>query len=212
MTETITRSAFFKACKDDQHDIVKSFLKSQKDRGKAYQHDLDLAMKEAITYGRGEIVKIILPYLPWAAATPEFKTRSHIFMFLAAQLGKVDIIEVLLPCTNVKLQESEALRKAAEYGRLEAVKFLLPHSNPAAADSGALRYAVLNNRWDIVDLLWDVSEPEKALERMKKEAHWRPAVLLFEQRILSEQSKQGLEEGLSMVIDKKALGTPKPKL
>lgn len=79
---------------------------------------------------------------------------------LAAMLGYFDIVQLLIPVSDPKANNSEALRFAAEFGHAAVVEVLIPVSDPKAADSQAFMKAVHNGHQKCIDLLISVSDPQ----------------------------------------------------
>ena len=75
-------------------------------------------------------------------------------------------MELLLPFSDPKANDSEALRYAAYNGYKEMVKMLLPVSDPNAEGSGALQSAARGGYEEIVELLIPVSDVEAACEQL----------------------------------------------
>ena len=82
----------------------------------------------------------------------------------AADMGHKEIVELLIPVSDPKVNESEALRWAADRGHKECVELLLPLSDPMAIDSWALRVAARNGHREMVELLIPVSDPAAVKE------------------------------------------------
>lgn len=84
---------------------------------------------------------------------------------LAAQIGNLKVVQILLPHSDPKACHSWALRMAAENGNLEVVEFLIPHSEPKACYSAALCAAAGKGHSAVVELLIPHSDP-KAMRSM----------------------------------------------
>lgn len=79
----------------------------------------------------------------------------------AAKCGDCVEIQKLLPISNPKLFNSEALWKAAIAGHPKAVELLIPVSEPKIDRSSAFRWAVRYNQHETAMLLLPVSNPNE---------------------------------------------------
>ena len=79
---------------------------------------------------------------------------------LAATLGYLDIVQLLIPVSDLMANNSEALRFAAEFGHAAVVEVLIPVSDPKAADSQAFKKAAHNGHQKCIDLLISVSDTQ----------------------------------------------------
>ncbi len=94
----------------------------------------------------------------WAAhCTKEQRGNA---LLRAAEFGHVACVQYLIPITNPKHDDCEALRLAARGGHVECVKLLIPVSDPATDDSVALVGAAMNGHLECVRLLIPVSHPK----------------------------------------------------
>jgi hypothetical protein len=90
--------------------------------------------------------------------------ENGLALLLAARMGHPDCVELLIPVSDPKADNSSALRVAAENGHLACVELLLPVSDPKANNrSSALRVAAENGHLACVELLLPVSEPKGCL-------------------------------------------------
>ena len=78
---------------------------------------------------------------------------------LAARNGYADCVKLLIPVSDPKADNSKALSLAARNGYADCVKLLIPVSDPKADNSKALREAQENDHLDCVTLLTHVSVP-----------------------------------------------------
>lgn len=62
------------------------------------------------------------------------------------------------PSEDILVYAHQALDKAAQYGHTEVLKILLPHTDPKHNDSNALLWAVYKNHQQCVDVLFEVSD------------------------------------------------------
>lgn len=108
---------------------------------------------------------------------------------LAALLGNVDVIELIIPISDPKALDSIALRNAAENGRVECVKILLPHSDPLAQNSAALGEAISAGHVECARLLLPFSNVEDL------------PIEVFERAILWDYS-DALSEAILAMSDK----------
>ena len=93
----------------------------------------------------------------------EFNLSTEIhtqFLILASDYGRLEIIKDLIPISDPKANDSEALRNAANYGFKDCVKALIPVSDPKANDSEALRNAAFKGHVEIVNTLIPISDPK----------------------------------------------------
>lgn len=79
----------------------------------------------------------------------------------AAKCGDCAEIQRLIPLSNPKLFNSEALWKAAVAGHPKAVELLIPVSEPKIDRSSAFRWAVRYNQHETAMLLLPVSNPNE---------------------------------------------------
>ena len=73
--------------------------------------------------------------------------------------GHAECVEMLIPLSQPKAQNSRALELAAQYGHAECVKVLIPVSDPTAQQSYPLQVAASLGHVDCVKLLIPVSDP-----------------------------------------------------
>lgn len=85
------------------------------------------------------------------------QTNKSILLINASKRGDIDEVKRLIPISNPKFENSQALIVAAEHGHLDVVKILIPVSDPKAASSWPLRMAARNGHVDIAQLLIPVS-------------------------------------------------------
>lgn len=81
----------------------------------------------------------------------------------AARAGQLDIIEILLPYSDAKSDDSLALRLAAKCGHFECVERLLPHVDPKAGGSRALGQAAGNGHLAVAELLLPHSNVKESM-------------------------------------------------
>lgn len=127
-----------------------------------------------------------LAALGWAdavrKAAPKARPRSCAVALQAASLfGQPNIIEILLPYSDAKYNDSLALGLAADNGHLECVALLLPHSDPKARASDAFGKAAGNGHLEIVKLLLPRSNVAEsmALFRAASSGHLATVELLM---------------------------------
>lgn len=83
-------------------------------------------------------------------------------LIAAAISGNITEVERLIPLSDAKANDSQALYFAATNGHLRCVELLIPVSDPLSGDSLALRMAVCNSQVACAKLLLPVSDPQAA--------------------------------------------------
>lgn len=169
--------ALEKAVDLDDADLTAHFARRIQDSGKTVRFRfLSLAQETRHLHA----LKALLPYIDIT------KERSPLLR--AAIRGEGDILELLLPHTDARQDDSLALRSAAKNGHRRAVELLIPHSDAKARDSGAVVAAAEEGHWDIVEALAPYSDlaPERFLEEI------RPRILALKENI---QLRAGTPEG-----------------
>lgn len=114
--------------------------------------DPDRAVMAGAKFNLGEDIKMHL-----STCSPD------IGLIAAAMCGLADEVNELIPRTDPKINNSEALREAAERGHVECVKALIPVSDPdhymdAYCSHNALELAAMNGHADCVELLIHVTD------------------------------------------------------
>lgn len=99
----------------------------------------------------------------------EPKANNSEALYRAACNGHLDCVQLLIPVSDPKAYHSYALCEAARYGHTECIRILIPVSIPKDRRSLALQMAVLYENTPCVDLLFDVSEPDFALHALQSE-------------------------------------------
>ena len=119
----------------------------------------------------------------------------------AAWDNKVQSLTVLAPLAK-KSSCNRALLTAAKEDNVECLKALLPFSNPKANESEALTHALLCNRDNAVKFLYPFSDPKKALELARKEIAYEPdhfnVDLSVIERMIAEDSKKSLIKNIKI--------------
>lgn len=99
----------------------------------------------------------------------------------AAAYGHMDILTHLLPLSSLELN-SEALKRAAHKGQRECLEILIPVSDPKHEDSEALYLAVASENIHCIKLLLPVSDPtamnSQALQ-LAVQSEWREGMELL---------------------------------
>lgn len=92
-------------------------------------------------------------------------------LWAASRFGHKDVIQLLIPVSDPKIRNSHALRQAAHYGYTECVKYLIPVSDPTAYENWALRLAVENEHIECIKLLIPVSNCNSVLNTLEYEGN-----------------------------------------
>jgi len=117
-------------------------------------------------------------------ADPKIKTLQW-----AARNGYLEIVKLLIPISNSKLDNSYALQWAAMKGHLEIVKLLIDSgADPNMNNSHALRWAVGNGHLDIIKLLIENGADPKAhsghaLQLAAKDGYLEIVKLLIDNKV-----------------------------
>lgn len=90
--------------------------------------------------------------------TPKQISHNTSLLIDAAQQGRIQEVINLIPVSDPKATDSEALLSAVLNGYIDIVKLLLPVSDPKANYSSILRWAVYYGREEMVKLLIPVSD------------------------------------------------------
>lgn len=98
--------------------------------------------------------------MDWASCSLEEKQR---WAMLAAQQNASQTLLSLFPHIEPDFRNSALLRHAAECGSMECVKLLLPLSNVKAQDSDALFWSIHYENDALFDLLLPLSDLDAAL-------------------------------------------------
>lgn len=116
---------------------------------------------------------------------------------LAARGGHVECVKLLIPVSDPATDNSVALAAAAMNKHLECVRLLIPVSNPKDDNSLALAFACQNNDQACFDLLYPLSDPIAALKNLAKDLE-RPAqnMWLLTERIEREQQRSRLDHAV----------------
>lgn len=99
------------------------------------------------------------------------------------------------PSKDILVRATEALHRAAECGHIEILKIVLPHTNPKL-NSNPLLWAVKNNHQQCVDVLFEVSDLDVAWELLNvgREYITDEAFSDFEQRMMARAQHAKLTE------------------
>lgn len=92
---------------------------------------------------------------------PDIQHNTNL-LIAAAMQGDYTEVERLIPISDPKINDSQALYFAAANGHAYCVERLIPVSDPLCSDSLALRLAVCNKHLACVKLLLGVSDPQAA--------------------------------------------------
>ena len=143
-------------------------------------------------YKNLDVVKKLLEH-----GTPN-KTNSCLIN--ASVADDVEMVKLLIPYTNVKLNNSAALMIAIQRKNNEMVKLLVPHSNLKFSSSLPLQKAVISNNIEMIDLLWDKSSVEHAFKVLNNSYHHKEepdeGMAYFYNRYEAEKSKNSLVENI----------------
>ncbi len=91
------------------------------------------------------------------------KVNDSIALRAAVSYGNPVIVALLLPASDPKAVNSESIRRAAAHGRVDIVKLLLPLCDPGAVNSKALRWAAAGGHADVVRVLLPLCDPAPLL-------------------------------------------------
>lgn len=100
------------------------------------------------------------------------------------------------PSQDILAYAPDALDRAAQCGHAEILKIVLPHTNPKIHESNALVWAVCNNQQPCVDVLFDVSDVDVVWQKVNEQrAHMSAeGVDYFEQRMMARAQHAKLTE------------------
>lgn len=113
-----------------------------------------LLLMEAAAKGQVDMVRIL---------TPVSRQRTIDDALMAAAInGHCECAKELVGKAS-RVKTSEALGRAALHGHLQIVEMLIPLSDPKSNDSKALRDAVVGKQTQCVEVLLDVSDTQKVL-------------------------------------------------
>lgn len=120
------------------------------------KHSNSWALKWALLCKHIDVIEFLLPL----SDTDGIDATGLLREVVTEQRGpsKSREVAVLLPISNPKNNNSEALKIAAEKGDVETLKLLIPVSDPKANNSQALLAAVESNSVDCVRCLIPVSD------------------------------------------------------
>ncbi len=89
-------------------------------------------------------------------------------LFMAANAGYKEVVEMLIPVSDPRRRNSEALIRASENGHKEIVEMLIPVSDPMASNSEALRLAASAGHKEVVELLIPVSDYNQVFQSFER--------------------------------------------
>lgn len=115
-------------------------------------------LMDAVNKGQVDMVRVLLP-------VSQQKTIDDALM-AAAINGDYECAKELVAKATLPTK-SEALSRAALGGHLSCVKLLIPVSNPKSKESQALGYAVSMRHTQCIEVLFEVSESKKVLARLQ---------------------------------------------
>lgn len=103
------------------------------------------------------------------------------------------------PSDDILVYTSEALMDAARFNSVEALRIILPHTDPKLHDSNALLWAVAHNHQACVDVLFDLSDVDRVGEIVneRRELLSAEGVAYFEQRVNDRAQHATLTEEVS---------------
>ena len=177
-------------------------------------YTLEQSLVEAVLCGNIEAVERLIPM-----CSKEENSRA---LLKAAENGKLECLQLLLPVSGPMIDEGEplrvaareghtqcveallsvvdpmvdgsiALRTAAKHDHTDCVRLLIQVSNPLDCNSEALVWGILNRNQEIVELLYSVSDPQAALNCMLSHPHHRRWFGQLEERIERERQRETLE-------------------
>lgn len=132
----------------------------------------NLFLISAITEGNIEKVLELIPLC-------DIQAFHNEALNTAVKYKRVECVNALIAAANEPIKDSRVLVTAVEAGNLEMVRLLLPVTDPKGHNSEALQSAAMHCSRkpvykSIVDLLFDVSDPEIALFELKKKMPSEP--------------------------------------
>ena len=90
-------------------------------------------------------------------------------LYVAAIYGHARCVELLLPVSDPQANGSYGLKMAARNGHTQCVKLLIPSGHPKTQNSCALQLAVEYGHTQCVELLYPVSAPISALKELQQD-------------------------------------------
>lgn len=96
------------------------------------------------------------------------QTNKTILLLDASKRGDLEEVNRLIPISNPKFQNSQALVQACLYGHIDVVKALIPVSDPKTINGWALRTAAEYGHTEILQLLLPVSNPADYLSAFRE--------------------------------------------
>lgn len=147
--------------------LIEKFAKRIIDGGQSID---DYVVAEAMKSTVDTALKAIAPYVDWAM-------RHKNDLLAAADNGRLDLVDVLLPYSDPTYLDDAALRWAAQQGHSEVVRRLAPLSGISLKNNEALAGAIDYNHWDIVEILAPYSNMN-ALNRFTEDDQARVLTLV----------------------------------
>lgn len=95
------------------------------------------------------------------------KAKNSEALHSATIYGHARCVELLLPVSDLQADGNYCLQMAARNGHTQCVELLIPIVNPKANNSYALCVAVRHGHTQCVELLYPVSEPMVALQQLQ---------------------------------------------
>lgn len=95
------------------------------------------------------------------------KSQESEALQFAVYYGHIECVKLLIPVSNPKDRYSSALQLAAQRGHTQCVELLIPVSNPKEHNSRALCLAAENGRTECIELLYPVSDPKVAIKQLQ---------------------------------------------
>jgi len=131
----------------------------------------------------------------------------------AARGGHAECVRLLIPVSNPK-DYNTALWMASSRDSVECVKLLLAVADPLHNHSQALQSAVINKNQEIIDLLYPVSDPDAALDQIRKKYNTVGASPYqdFIERVEEGRFKRQLTKVVVDTRDKTPSSAPKRKM
>lgn len=131
-------------------------------------NELSLTAKDWLSCLPGQIKTIALDEVVqhWPEVSHvAFPLRSHP-LFLAACVGRVDLVEFFLPFASDEDKHS-SYEVSAQRMHLGVLKKIVRHVDPNCNNGQALQWAMYNKDYPMIDFLLDLVNPKDALDMMK---------------------------------------------
>lgn len=140
-----------------------------------------MLLMTAASAGRFDMVRIL------AQVSPQPPINDA--LIAAAIGGHYECAEELLDKAS-STAKSDALARAALNGYVQLVELLIPVSDPKSNDSKALKHAVMGKHPQCIELLLEVSDTQKVLAYFKQVFHHNPDNWMFFADIVQRWSQR----------------------